>query len=157
MDQSDGSPSMRGILSAGNWNILYSTPGRSMAKPQRDKDTRSRGIISDLQVGEPNLSSGLAQNPAFCLVLQAERVREDPKVLSVSNLGRPQSAGIHAGPHAALRAIRVDYFECGVMQVGARVGHVRSGTDEINLCVEVLEPGQTADLVQVRSQRRAGL
>src|SRR5216684_4213412 len=34
MDQSEGSPSMRGILSAGNWKTLYSTPGRASAKAQ---------------------------------------------------------------------------------------------------------------------------
>ena len=74
---------------------------------------------------------------------------KDPEVLIVSDLGRPQSAGINAGPYAALRAIGVDYFESGVMQIRARVGHVRSGTDEINFWVEVLEPRQTADFVQI--------
>src|ERR1700676_35298 len=45
MDQSDGSPSMRGILSAGNWKILNSTPGRASAKPATEStNTRATAL-----------------------------------------------------------------------------------------------------------------
>src|SRR5260370_30142473 len=46
MDQSVGSPSMRGILSAGNWKILYSTPGRSIAKAQTERAKNSEIAVT---------------------------------------------------------------------------------------------------------------
>ena len=41
MDQSDVSPSMRGILSAGTWKILNSTPGRASANPLDERPKNS--------------------------------------------------------------------------------------------------------------------
>src|SRR5689334_22286988 len=42
---------MRGMPSAGNWKILYSTPGRSMARAEKESDrTRNRRIMADLYI-----------------------------------------------------------------------------------------------------------
>src|SRR5260370_26585372 len=50
MDQSEGSPSMRGILSAGNWKILYSTPGRSIANPHMESAKSGRMACNRLVI-----------------------------------------------------------------------------------------------------------
>src|ERR1041385_8054981 len=46
MDQSEESPSMRGILSAGNWKILYSTPGRAIEKAQTESAKNSEIAVT---------------------------------------------------------------------------------------------------------------
>src|SRR4051794_17307604 len=99
--------------------------------------------MSDLKMREPDLACRLTENPALGLLFQAESLPEDAQVLGVGDLRGPQAGRIHARPNAALRAVGLNDFERGFMQVGTRVGQVTSGADEIDLGVEVLEAGET--------------
>src|SRR5215510_7479808 len=73
MDQSEGSPSMRGILSAGNWKILYSTPGRSSAKALAESAKNIK--TSDFIVFSPQELQGDLGNPRVpCAANLTEKV-----------------------------------------------------------------------------------
>ena len=70
------------------------------------------------------------------------------QVLRVCDLGCPQHVGKVAAPDAAVRTVRLDNSQRGVVQVGTGIADLGAGADEVDFRVEIRVARQTQYLTQ---------
>src|SRR5262245_35381868 len=113
-------------------------------------------LQSGLQFREPDASRRFPYDQPPRFGAQRQRLGEDTEMLRIGDVRSPQIAGKATGPNATFRPVSIDHLQTGIVQVRTGEAHFRAGTDEIDLGVQILEPGQAAYCREARLQQRAG-